>query len=1084
MTASFHLVAGPAGSGKTQRLIARAREDLRRDPGSVLWLAPTRRALAGARARFLGQGGAAGLRLRTFAELALEILADEGPGWVPSAAQRRLLVEEVVAELHAHGELKHFGPVCDTAGFTEALQGMLADLQRGGVSAAALARAAYRKGCAGPAVARRIGGAAVGPADRERARLFARYLHAQRTLHWRDEAALEGLAAGVLSRHAATPFDEVRTVYLDGFSDFTPGQHALVDALAGRGVGVWVSLADEPGDERAELFAGPRRTRHALQRFSPVVEEPAPPPEQLPAGLAHLRRQLFRPLRRVVQGDDAAGLAFIEAPGLLGEVRLVARRVKTLLAGTPAGEVLVVARDLGPYGGLLREVFAEYGLPLALGLPGDAVLRDPGVALLLRALRLGDDDFPFAGVTALLRHTFFRPAWPEAAGETPQRAEALLRLLGEPRGAAAYLAAVGRWAEQVQAGLEDEAAEESRRQKIHELSVACQPFLRRFFAAWDGAPARASLAEHLAWVRRFSDDLGILVEGRAFETFWREADAWQGRIAGVVLDRRTFLRRLTALAAAASVPHPTRQLESCDEGAPGRVRALSAGEARHLPCDHVFLLGLGERGFPRPAGEPSLLEEADRAALGLPAGDDLAGEMLLFYQVCCAARRQLVLSFPASDERGQEMLPGPFLLAVRDCFAEGAVPTERRRMLIEGYADDVPLCDAEYRVRVGAAWPAGSGELADDLRANLAGAAEAARQRFRTAEHGPYDGRFRDPLLVEWVGKQFGPHRVFSPTALEDYVACPFRFLLGHVLHLQPLEEPSEEIQVTRRGMAFHRALARLHQRLQAAGLHAPTPELESEVLREVAAAVDEDVSRAPSAASKELWRLEGRRLLRSAAKYPAHWGKFLEPWQKRGVTPRPHFFEVDFGLPALDGQPAHEALVVRSGGVEVRLSGRIDRVDLAELEGGLGFWVIDYKTGRSSHYTAGDLAQYRRLQLTLYALAVEGVLLAGSGARPLGLAYWLVTENGPKVVLPGRSAALWLDDGQRWPALREQLIGWVATLAGRIRQGAFPLAPRSELCTQTCPYGQVCRISQSRRIEKAWDLPLPGGETETGPAV
>jgi len=43
---------------------------------------------------------------------------------------------------------------------------------------------------------------------------------------------------------------------------------------------------------------------------------------------------------------------------------------------------------------------------------------------------------------------------------------------------------------------------------------------------------------------------------------------------------------------------------------------------------------------------------------------------------------------------------------VRDCFADGAIPTERRRMLVEGHDVDEPLSQAEYRLRVAAAWPA------------------------------------------------------------------------------------------------------------------------------------------------------------------------------------------------------------------------------------------------------------------------------------------------------------------------------------------------------------------------------------------
>ena len=46
--------------------------------------------------------------------------------------------------------------------------------------------------------------------------------------------------------------------------------------------------------------------------------------------------------------------------------------------------------------------------------------------------------------------------------------------------------------------------------------------------------------------------------------------------------------------------------------------------------------------------------------------------------------------------------------------------------------------------------------------------------------------------------------------------------------------------------------------------------------------------------------------------------------------------------------------------------------------------------------------------------------------------------------------------------------------LAGHIRNAEFPLAPRSENCTATCAYSHVCRIAQSRGVEKDWRLELP----------
>src|SRR5206468_12552034 len=144
--------------------------------------------------------------------------------------------------------------------------------------------------------------------------------------------------------------------------------------------------------------------------------------------------------------------------------------------------------------------------------------------------------------------------------------------------------------------------------------------------------------------------------------------------------------------------------------------------------------------------------------------------------------------------------------------------------------------------------------------------------------------------------------------------------------------------------------------------------------------------------------------------RYRPHWEKFLAPWLEQKIQPEPYLFEADFGLPPADapadrrpdGAPLRP-LVLRDEAGEVRISGRIDRVDVAQLADGLGFWIIDYKTGRSGHYTGSDLAEFRKLQLTLYALAVEGVILAGQNARPLGLAYWLVSESGAKLALPGR---------------------------------------------------------------------------------
>ena len=783
---------------------------------------------------------------------------------------------------------------------------------------------------------------------------------------------------------------------------------------------MWIALPDEASDERAELFSRPRSTRLALQKVPAeiVFVEPGANDDARSAGLRHLERQLFRPLRRVEVSDDATGVECIEAPGMLGETRLVARRIKEmLLQGTAPEDVVVTMCDFGPYADLVCEVFDEYGIPMEVeGV--DPLTRHPAVAVLLRALRLPDEDWPFAGVTALLRNTYFRPRWPEATQQPdiPQQAEALLRLLGEPRGREAYLSAVKRWAEQQQPGLEDEQAEESRRRRIHELAKTCAAFVQRFFTAWDDAPDTATVADHLAWVKTFAEDVGITrtTEGAALPLLWNEAETWSRRHEEKI-DRRTFQRRLAALASEAGLPRTPH--------GSGRVRVLSAPLARHVEAPLVFLMGLGERSFPRLTAQQPIFDEQERATfkaagVDLLDGDLLADEMLLFYQIVARARTKLVLSYPAVDERGQSLLPSSFLTAVVDCFASKAIEPKKQRMLIEGYATDKPLSLAEYRVRVAALWKEFGkfdADLPADVKANLVDAADLMRLRFKEREFNSYDGLFRDARVIGDLRQLFGPEKVFSPTALEDYVTCPFRFFLKNVLRLEPLEEPKEGIEVTRRGQAFHRALARLHRKLKDEGVHQPAEIVPQRMAEEIGLAVLEDVHRAPSLASKELWRLEGQRLIKLALRYGEQWQKFVKPWNERKVAPAPCYFEVDFGLPAADGTMPYGPLIIRDGEIEVRVSGRIDRVDVAEIAGETAFWIIDYKTGRSANYTAVGLAEFRKLQLTLYALAVEQVLLADHNARPLGLAYWLVAESGPKVALPVRNQVLWLDETKHW---------------------------------------------------------------------
>lgn len=1084
MTAVLHILMGPRRSGKTERLLGRAVESAD-GARSVIWLVPTRRHADALLARIQDETRTAlAGAVTTFHDFTAAILAAGEAAVQPlSRAQRGLLLDDILTTARQREKLRHYQRVFETRGFRERLAGCFDELCRAGVGAARLAEAVAKAHQSDPESLQKAG---------ELAWLHAAYNDLLISHRLVDFEGRLTHATAFLKTGPAKRFEQLRGVFVDGFSELTRAQEQLLLAIAPHAEEMWIALPDEPTNGRAEMYSSARAARDALVtaygaiRAEVRVEHVSPSSDpSWPAALTHVDQQLFQPVRAVVRSPDAEGIELLEAPGILGEVRLVARRIKSLLLElVAADDILVTMRDVAPYADLLREVFGEYGIPIDME-GTDPLARNPAVRTLLRALRLPEEDWPFAGVTMLLRSGYFCPDWPETQSdsEIAQRAEVLLRMLEAPRGREVYLTAVRRWAENVLPGLEDEQAEESRRQTTHQLAKQCRPFLERFFTSWDAAPALAPLSEHLAWLRAFTADLGLERtsdprDAAAFQRLWNELEQWQ-RLETTIRDarsrsRKEFLAGLWTLASEIGMARTPR--------GPGRVRVLGAETARTLTAEHVFLLGLGERGFPRLTAPDLTLDETERqalrrAGLALPtAADSLPGEMHLFHEVVTSARRRLVLSYPAVDDTGQAMLPSSFLAALLECFEPNAIPRERRAMLIEDFDRVRPLAPSEYRVQAALELRDGRlGALPRDLEANLVAAERLHRQRLLTPEFGPYDGSFRDPAVLGALQQLYGPQKVFSPTALEEYVACPFRFFLGNVLKLQSIDDPREEIEVTRRGQAFHRALARMHQELRARGIEQATEEVEPQLRERLGEAVTEYAARAGSPASKKLWEIEGERLQRLAPRYGTHWRKFVEPWLEPETLPRPFAFEVDFGLPTTADKPPLGPLVIRHEGTEVRVSGRIDRIDTAELEDGLGFWIIDYKTGRGANFTSTDLEQFRKLQLTLYALAVEQVVLAGQNARPLGLVYWLVGEKGPKVVLPTKQKLLWFEETKPWREVREELQQWVATLAANIRQGVFPLKPRSVDCTQTCDFGQICRITQSRHVVKNWELALPG---------
>jgi len=212
---------------------------------------------------------------------------------------------------------------------------------------------------------------------------------------------------------------------------------------------------------------------------------------------------------------------------------------------------------------------------------------------------------------------------------------------------------------------------------------------------------------------------------------------------------------------------------------------------------------------------------------------------------------------------------------------------------------------------------------------------------------------------------------------------------------------------------------------------------------------------------------------LNQYAAYEASFKDFDSP-------PVPKHFEVSFGPAESDDAgddplSKREAYELSCNGMTIRLSGRVDRIDVGLVDGQVVFNVLDYKTNMSNRFRWQDINDLKMLQLPLYAMAVQNLLLADQNAIPWAGGYWHVRDGGfhPKSAVTFHERT---DAGIRrkvqWEELRERLIRHVAGLVAGIQQGQFPMHCDDEKCTGLCDYKTVCRVHTVRSLEKTWQPP------------
>jgi ATP-dependent helicase/nuclease subunit B len=777
------------------------------------------------------------------------------------------------------------------------------------------------------------------------------------------------------------------------------------------------------------------------------------------------------------------------APDAGEEVRAAVRRViADLEKGVPLHRTALVYRHQEPYQQLVRETLEAAKLPW-VGLGGKPISESFAGRGLLGLLHLQGQRFSRGAVLNWLS------SLPHGGdGPSLTQWDRISRKAGVVRG-------VEQWSDRLQRKLDEDR---SRIEKLEKEDDETTEPLRNYLRSEAGATEE---------MRRRVEEMDRRTRPPRADSGWTGLASWALELRGRYIPvRKTWTAEqqeaaqlvdetIGALAAAAPLDNEVevgRFVETLEQALIARRRPQgklgqgvvtgSISSIAGMTFDRVYILGMTERAYPAPAPVDPIFPEGSGDVLG-HIELRLAGERMN-YLGALAAGGKAVLCFPTHDTEQRPAYPARWLLdAVAELAGRRVGPAELREL--RSSAEERPwltsLVSTEAALRHGPVMLNLPERRVNEAReivqhdGDLLHSAMAARDelplgRGLTAtaarashEFTEFDGNVAAvaPGLTKLAGGLSRLHPI-SPSGVETWAACPFRYFLGRVLEVEPTERPEDDeswaISAIDRGSLIHAILEEFFRRLLTDGRPAigeAYTQADRELLEQIAREHFKRVESLGQTGYRLAWlneqtaiQLDLRTVLTKDEEFRAT------------IAVRPEFFEQGFGW--AEGWPAAE--VALADGTVVRLRGYIDRVDLGEDQA----YVTDYKTGSNygqRDFEADPVVAGTKVQLAVYSNAVRRFLEAeGKTTGQVTASYWFISAKGKfQRIEVSESDAADQRLSEIMGVVNEGLTAGAFPQVPGEDQGGVPKRPAFSNCV-FCDYNRICPTGRDQIRERKKD--------------
>jgi len=1086
------LLTGPAGAGKTHKLITEFRQALK-EPAPLerncVYVLPSAEHAERIMSLVLRDGleGFFHRRITTLTRLVSELF---GPGkqGVTTNVSKFLLVREVLASQ----EWGYFKAVQSTTGFAHLLLGFISELKESLVRAEAFREKMNAMKGLEPAFRGKYEALAA---------IYERYEEGlkQRGLKDREDVIRENvLLAGARRNDGAKPF---KRIWVDGFYDFSALQFASLEGLCALTDELTVTLTYEPVPERPDskvpvrsLFEAVMETRERLvdMGFVETVLSRRVKTDQGVKALDVLERELFKTNPAISKVEAGESLEIMEAVGMEGEVEMIARKIdRAIRTGNyRASDIAILFRDVGEYEQVIQAVFRRYDIPVEIH-ERERLAFSPLIHTVVRLLAIFRGGWQVSDLLAFLKSsyipkigTYDNPLeWVARFENYVMRSrigegrDRLLKALTEEECKAHGLLPGTRERLDLFGQLEDQLRGAG---DFHTLKRVFLNALRATFGLLGNPAAAEEMTKRVgqdASIRRDSAALGRLIilmdeiEMSLAGFSPPDTDA-SGQQAPQDALFEAFSERFLRLV--------DLDLYSLHGGDRNCVQVYSVSLAREKEYRIVFIAGLLEKKFPREMREDPILSDWERrlfnARSETPPNGQLRERLLrqkveryLFYLAVTRASEKLILSYPRMDLEGKESLPSYYVEEASGLFKAGSVQIQKQE-LSRPYAR---LEEAITRREMELGALAEFKHLTPESDASKVTAAvrelcrdEATRRRMEKSFY-----RVRDELTDPRIHAEDAFHVLkTSASRLETYAKCSFRYYSQSVLKLT---DPEEDRNVFARGLILHHVLDVLFKKsIEDPALLKNVEKMLTFARRETEQALRHyamvfEKNYRHDLEVEGVWEMLKTFLLGEQARLEAS-------------VMIPRYFEMGFGV----SEAEFPSFDVETKQGKIAIRGKIDRIDVSP-EGTEGL-VMDYK--RTATFKPGDLVLGVQLQLPIYLMAMERFL----GLKGVGAELYSVKEvrrsgfyRKELMNLAGKKRAGPMTFSEEdFIKMAERSLLFIRRFAEDMQAKRITVKPR--VCESYCAYSSVCRIEKWKlpsmleeiRAEDRETMPLfPGGD-------